>query len=736
MMKSKLVLTAKKRVRVASHVARTEDAPVSLENSVDVVSAKEQEGAMNMSAFIEKKTTPGFTYADFSYLSKNENNRYAANSSKVAHAVITRDTDGSKIATQYRLPEGDEPDTPVVCQITDIQEIEREGMIRYQARGFDGRKWYSKRSEHAEVRLEGDEAITAVDIAYFSEDDESDDGPFCGSHVAIQRFLSSHAESSAKIVKGGHDMVVDPVSVLQRDSDRNRIVSQNKIMGTSQKGKGKSARDVYEDFFCSMKETLSSDMLRILERAFSADIKISPENQYRPEWLHAYGFSLTPISENPQHRGNLGAAGKWVNTEMMILERIAKWFALNQNASTQITIKTLFEMLCSSDLIDRLHFEVNIEFQSRLFRFIQDLDAFKESPVFRKASDLAQATGISYSMLHAAAPLLRERVSIGRFEASASRYVCVPESFTPRVSIEPRQFTVTVIDLETTGLNPDRDTIIEAGALTFLCTEKEGVLSVIDQYSEFNDPGREISKKISKLTNITNEMLIGKAIDWAKVGAMIEKSDYIICHNSNFDRKFLERQTPLHIQALIRSKLFGCTMQDIDWQMKGHKNRKLKDLNLDLGFKYAGHRAINDCWATLNLLREVSGAVSELLGNIHKSKTLLCATGNTYEKRELLKQHNFQWSDGKIGNIPKCWFIYVSDDELEPMKTWLDEQIYGEVGRSDLLPQHRYITAVDRYSVRSDLARDVVSQTPRLFKRPVSEVELSESSTDAKRYRN
>ena len=60
-----------------------------------------------------------------------------------------------------------------------------------------------------------------------------------------------------------------------------------------------------------------------------------------------------------------------------------------------------------------------------------------------------------------------------------------------------------VFDLETTGLSPEKDTMIEIGALKVI----QG--KVADRFSEFINPHQKLTEQISELTGITDEMLAG-----------------------------------------------------------------------------------------------------------------------------------------------------------------------------------------------------------------------------------
>ena len=179
---------------------------------------------------VSHKKATGFTSDDFSKLSENENYRYAKNSKQIAHAVIAREKDGSKVALQYHLPKGSTPDTPEVRQLTHIEEITRFGMIRHRAKGEDNKTWYAKRYDHARIKLDDDdEDAVSVDFAYFSEEEQLGKEPFWGSAKEVPKFRKNLSEEVKKdfdaeladikaSTKGGHHMKVHSDSVRHRDA--------------------------------------------------------------------------------------------------------------------------------------------------------------------------------------------------------------------------------------------------------------------------------------------------------------------------------------------------------------------------------------------------------------------------------------------------------------------------------------------------------------------------------------
>jgi DNA polymerase III subunit epsilon len=276
----------------------------------------------------------------------------------------------------------------------------------------------------------------------------------------------------------------------------------------------------------------------------------------------------------------------------------------------------------------------------------------------------------------------------------------LPMTLSSKSSTQSSSFIATIIDLETMGLDARCDEIIEMGLLSFSFNPVEGILSIVDSYNELNNPGRPIPNEVTKITGITDEDVKDKAIDWQHVYQLLDASSLILCHNSKFDRNFLELQTPDNIQNIIKPMPFACTINDIDWHERGYESSKLDYLNWKLGYFYDGHRALVDCWATLNLFLHEEGAFFELLENVRKKETLICAVNAPFERKDNLKLRGYRWSDGS-GSLPKCWWKSFSNDKLIEEKNWLDEVIYGRKGASEAVPKAE-ITARKRYSFRAE----------------------------------
>src|SRR5437867_2156767 len=90
-----------------------------------------------------------------------------------------------------------------------------------------------------------------------------------------------------------------------------------------------------------------------------------------------------------------------------------------------------------------------------------------------------------------------------------------------------------VVDVETTGTNPDRDRIIELGVCLFEYDRQNGrIYKVLGSWEWFEDPGLSIPPEITNITGITDEMVTGQSIDDGAVNDLLGRAILIIAHNA------------------------------------------------------------------------------------------------------------------------------------------------------------------------------------------------------------
>lgn len=164
---------------------------------------------------------------------------------------------------------------------------------------------------------------------------------------------------------------------------------------------------------------------------------------------------------------------------------------------------------------------------------------------------------------------------------------------------------VVVVDVETTGLSPARDRILEIGAVR-LGPDGEAAFQTFVRFDGVIPP------KVQELTGITPDMLVGapdadEALErfWRFVG-----TSALGAHNADFDLAFLraargEELTCAGVDTLALARILYPDL----------KNHRLDTLARHLGVPLTRHhRALDDARATAHILRAMLADARERLG--------------------------------------------------------------------------------------------------------------------------
>lgn len=252
------------------------------------------------------------------------------------------------------------------------------------------------------------------------------------------------------------------------------------------------------------------------------------------------------------------------------------------------------------------------------------------------------------------------------------------------------------LDLETTGLDPAADEIIELAMLPFTYGLDGRIFEIGTPYQQLNQPSKPIPPEIVELTGITDEMVQGQSIDLTAVAEFIADADLIVAHNAGFDRRFAEK-----LCGDFVPKPWACSMSEVPWKAEGFPGTKLGYLIAQCGLFHNAHRAIDDVRATVEILARalpVSGvpAMTKLLESARRATCRVWAEKAPFDFKDKLKARGYKWNDGSDGR-PKSWFADVSEDKLDAELTYLRSEIYQ---RDVDVPVVR-LTALDRFSVRA-----------------------------------
>lgn len=153
------------------------------------------------------------------------------------------------------------------------------------------------------------------------------------------------------------------------------------------------------------------------------------------------------------------------------------------------------------------------------------------------------------------------------------------------------------VDLETTGLNPKHEKIIEIGAVKVT----EG--KIVDSFATFVNPGRKLDDRIVELTHITEsdlenaptiDQIIKQLIDF--IGDLP-----LIGHRIIFDFSFL-KQAAVNA-GLVFEKEGADTLKISRECLSELPSKKLTDMCCHYGIELEAHRALNDAMATVELMK-------------------------------------------------------------------------------------------------------------------------------------
>lgn len=205
-----------------------------------------------------------------------------------------------------------------------------------------------------------------------------------------------------------------------------------------------------------------------------------------------------------------------------------------------------------------------------------------------------------------------------------------------------------IIDIETTGLSPDFDDIIEIAAIKFDKAKEIDSFQSLVQPPCFAD-GEYISDFISDLTGITNEML-EKApsthIALTNFLNFINKDDILVGHNVNFDINFLYDNFLNYLEQKF-SNNFIDTMRiarKLHPELPHHRLKDIKKLyDID---SVCEHRALSDCYSTNSIYVELY----KTMLNKYNNKTAFIELFKRKRKRKpnnTLKAKNII-SDGSV----------------------------------------------------------------------------------------
>jgi DNA polymerase-3 subunit epsilon len=156
---------------------------------------------------------------------------------------------------------------------------------------------------------------------------------------------------------------------------------------------------------------------------------------------------------------------------------------------------------------------------------------------------------------------------------------------------------VSIVDTETTGLDPGADEVIGLAILCLRVDRSSGlVLGVVGDTCQWQEPGR-MSPAAESITRLRRQDLEGCRFDRHAVDALLAVTDLVVAHNAAIDRPFLEPLFPA-----LEDLPWACSLTDVDWRAHGVPRPSIDGLLLGYGLAPSDGTPRSDCQALARIL--------------------------------------------------------------------------------------------------------------------------------------
>lgn len=216
-----------------------------------------------------------------------------------------------------------------------------------------------------------------------------------------------------------------------------------------------------------------------------------------------------------------------------------------------------------------------------------------------------------------------------------------------------------IVDTETTGFDPKKDTVIEIGAILYSLEANTHIASVSTLIPADSNAAEEINTiSVASLSEVTDPLLKGFG---DMLWQMVQLADVFVAHQASFDKSHLTGED----LNMWSQKPWICTREDFRFR-RGKPGDSLVNTALAHGIGVShNHRALTDC----QLIARIFGsyATDDLRGLFaHALLPRNYYVANTkFDQRELPKAAGFSWNPER-----KMWWKKLTDAEAAAITTF------------------------------------------------------------------
>ena len=267
------------------------------------------------------------------------------------------------------------------------------------------------------------------------------------------------------------------------------------------------------------------------------------------------------------------------------------------------------------------------------------------------------------------------------------------ETFAPSIGQSTKAGIL--LDVETTGLDQQKDEVIELGIVKFdylpdgRIARPQGCLLIFQRTVRANLAGGHGAHGDHKRDD-------RRATD--------QRGSRLVVRGRRSDRHRPQRELRPQIRGALLADIptegLGCSATEVEWRKHGFEGSRLGYLLNGAGFFHQAHRAVDDYHALLEILAfelpTGAPALAVLLEQARKKTMRVWAEQSPFDLKDSLKRRGYRWSDGRDSR-PRSWYVDVDESKLDDEIAFLKTEIY----LPDVEPRLQTLTAFDRFSIRA-----------------------------------
>jgi DNA polymerase-3 subunit epsilon len=240
-----------------------------------------------------------------------------------------------------------------------------------------------------------------------------------------------------------------------------------------------------------------------------------------------------------------------------------------------------------------------------------------------------------------------------------------------------------VLDVETTGVDHERDEIIEICMIPFKFDQFGRLGEVFPAVVQLRQPLAPITPEIVRITGITDEDVRGKSIDFGMIAKMLSRASIVIAHHASFDWNFVMAALAKNGHEIVTTPWL-CTIEDVKWSDNDVGAAKLDYLAYRFGFHFNAHRAESDCRALIEILASTMPDDRTVLAHAFdglRPAIKVIARNSLFDAKDTLKSRGYRWNP-KI----KSWWKMIRQEDVDLERDWLGKNAYNGWCEADFVP--------------------------------------------------